>query len=453
MRLPPRLPPPLLACFASTVLFCAPLSDPALAAPPSADAQATLRRGVQAASAGLLPSADALLTTSIGEWKRTSQPPNELSAIYKVRSTVRKEQGQLQPALADLDEAVALASAPSAQPDAAELQRTYLQRARIEAALERWKEAEADYGRAIALLDQLDAIESTNPYVYAERSAARSRLGLFEGAADDALTASEDFRTIGDKLRSLLASADASLALYGAGDVDEAVKRMVKTFSSYGTRSPASNNPDDIGLLQSLARREAELHLAYAAHEYAAGQRAEAESQWNTGCIRLESFVTDAQQRLSDEASLRALEAERAEASGKEAPSLRAASVAENPFNSPLIARLNGMDPESPFVTQRPQSGYIWYKNGEGDVERRSPGTPLAQVDAGLSCARYRQGEWLRANKPEWPPALVANAELYAAAVPQAPIVVPPKGKGLDRSECSVLLSRPGVGDAVPCFQ
>ena len=48
---------------------------------------------------------------------------------------------------------------------------------------------------------------------------------------------------------------------------------------------------------------------------------------------------------------------------------------------------------------------------------------------------------------------LQAHAEAYAAATPQGAIVVPPKGQGLDRSECSVLLSRPGVGDAVPCFQ
>ena len=78
---------------------------------------------------------------------------------------------------------------------------------------------------------------------------------------------------------------------------------------------------------------------------------------------------------------------------------------------------------------------------------------PLASVDPGLSCARYRSGEWLPANKPEWPPALVENAEKYAAGNPQGAIVVPAKGAGLDRSQCSVLLSQPGVGDAVPCFQ
>ena len=94
----------------------------------------------------------------------------------------------------------------------------------------------------------------------------------------------------------------------------------------------------------------------------------------------------------------------------------------------------------------------VWYKTGEGAAEVRNPGVPLATVEPGLSCAKYRQPEWLRTNKPEWPPELVANVEKYAGAVPQGPIVVPPKGQGLDRSQCSVLLGRQGVGDAVPCF-
>ena len=40
-------------------------------------------------------------------------------------------------------------------------------------------------------------------------------------------SASIEFKDIGDKLRSLLASSDASLALYGAGDIDEAVAGLL----------------------------------------------------------------------------------------------------------------------------------------------------------------------------------------------------------------------------------
>ena len=83
---------------------------------------------------------------------------------------------------------------------------------------------------------------------------------------------------------------------------------------------------------------------------------------------------------------------------------------------------------------------------------RRDAGNALERIDASLSCAKFRDEAWLAANRPEWPPNLVENAQKYAAAVPQGPIVMPSKGSTVDRSQCSVLLSRPGIGDAVPCF-
>lgn len=448
-----RLQSAIASCVACAIVLSTP-SFPALAEPPTAEALATLRKGYQAASEGLLPSAETLLSKSIAEWTRSAQPEEELSALYKTRATVRQQQGRDSAALTDLDDAVRLLTS-SDKGSPAEVQRLYLQRARLNVALRRWEAAEADYESAVARLDSLEAIEATNPFIYVERASVRSQLGKYAEAADDAEFASLEFKDIGDRLRSLLASSDAALALYGAGDIDESLRRMKATFTSYGTRSPATNNPDDIGTLQQLARREAELHLAYASHLYAVdGKREDAQKQWETGCIRLESFVSDALRRQADESALREQEAKQAEASGKEvAGTLRAPSVAGNVFNNPAIARLNGLDPESPFVTQRPQSAYVWYKTGEASTERRNPGVPLATVEPGLSCAKYRTGDWLRANRPEWPPSLVANAEKYAAGVSQGPIIVPPKGAGLDRSACSVLLSRPGVGDAVPCFQ
>ena len=253
------------ACIAAACILAAPPAiRPVLAEPPTAEAQAVLRKGYQAASEGLLPTADEKLTQAIGEWKRSAQPPAELSSLYKVRSSVRQQLGKLPDALADLDEAVALITPAAANGDPAEVQRTILLRARVNAALARWQQAETDFTSAIARLDDLNAIESTNPYLYAERGSVRSKLGRFDGAADDAVTAAVEFKAIGDKLRSLLASSDAALALYGAGDIDEGVAKMKSTFSSYGNSSPTTNNPDDIGLLQDLARREAELHLACA---------------------------------------------------------------------------------------------------------------------------------------------------------------------------------------------
>ena len=86
-------------------------------------------------------------------------------------------------------------------------------------------------------------------------------------------------------------------------------------------------------------------------------------------------------------------------------------------------------------MTQRPQSSYFWYKTSEGEIERRDAGNPLAVVDLTLSCAKFRDGEWLAANRPEWPAALRVATSKYVAACPQQPIVMPPKGSPPSRGE------------------
>jgi tetratricopeptide (TPR) repeat protein len=203
----------------------------------------------------------------LSTWKKTKQPPDEISAIYKARATVREQQGRLADALADTDEAVTLILAPGATPDPAEIQRTYVLRARVNTALQRWAAAEADLTAAISRLDQLDAIEATNPFIFRQRSSARSHLGDYAGAAADAQTAVVEFGDLGDKVRRLLAMADLALALYGdEKSVPDAVGQMQYVQKAVGKKSPSTNNPDDIPLLQELARKEAELHLAYAAH-------------------------------------------------------------------------------------------------------------------------------------------------------------------------------------------
>uniref|UniRef100_A0A7S2DBY9 Uncharacterized protein n=1 Tax=Haptolina brevifila TaxID=156173 RepID=A0A7S2DBY9_9EUKA len=247
-----------------------------------------------------------------------------------------------------------------------------------------------------------------------------------------------EFKGIGDKVRRLDAAADSALALYGCDRVTEAIGQMRYVFKNKGM--PASNNPDDIPLLQELSRKDAELHLAYAAHLYSdAGKRSEAETQWTSGCIRLEAYVQDGQQRQAEEAALRAADAKRADETGKLARE-RASSVAAQPLgvltpNSDLNARLNGLDPQSPYVTQRPQSNFFWYKVGEGEIERRDEGLPLADIDATLSCAKFRQASWLETKRPEWPPNLRRATLKYVEAVPQQPIIMPPKGSPPSKGE------------------
>jgi len=226
----------------------------------------------------------------------------------------------------------------------------------------------------------------------------------------------------------LLSSADSALALYGAGDVKGGVEAMRFVFKNKGM--PASNNPDDIGLLQELSRKDAELHLAYASHLYGAeGRRPDAVTQWESGCIRIEAYVTDGTQRIKEEDALR--EKERSEAQGI---ALKASSVASNPFNNDFQARFNGLDPQSPYVTQRPQRAYFWYKIGDSadggidGTERRDPGIAFADIDAGLSCGLFRKDEWVKGNRPEWPPNLRSQLIKYAADVPQQLLVMPAKG-------------------------
>jgi tetratricopeptide (TPR) repeat protein len=229
------------------------------------------------AAQGFDEPADALLTQSIEVWKRTQQPPDELAALYKTRGTVRQRQKLFDAALADYTESLRLVQQNGANQNPTELQRTFVLRARVQEALERWKFAEADLTAAIDRLDELDAIESTNPFLFASRGAARSRLGDFSGAAEDALRAEDEFKMIGDRVRRLSSAADSALYLYGADRIPEAVEKMRYVFQNKGL--PSSNNPDDLPLIQELSRKDAELHLAYAAHLFGADRRTDADTQ------------------------------------------------------------------------------------------------------------------------------------------------------------------------------
>ena len=420
------------ACIAATPCNPAAFATELVAPAPDSEAQAILRKAFVSQRAGLLGTAETGFSSALQEWERSGQPADEVAALYKQRGIVRQEQGKLLEALVDLSKSLDLAMAPGSKPDPAEIQRTFVLRARVNEQLQRWRAAESDLSAAITRLDDMDAIEATNPYLYAERSTARSRLGQFADAADDALQAEADYKAIGDKVRRLLATAESAIALYGAGDVEEAVSKIRFEFANKGM--PATNNPDDIPLLQELSRRDAELHLAYAGHLYSEGKVKEAATQWESGCIRIEAYVRDGEARQKEESALLAEEQRLAESSAT-SETLRASTVKDNLMNSNFVARLNGLDPQSPYVNQRPQRSYFWYKVGEGEIERRDAGNPLAEIDASLSCAKFRSEDWLIDNRADWPPNLRKRVVEYAEAVPQGPIVMPPKGSPPSRGE------------------
>ena len=102
--------------------------------------------------------------------------------------------------------------------------------------------------------------------------------------------------------------------------------------------SLSTNNPDDIALLQELSRHDAELHIAYAAHLFSAkSELLKASRQWESGCVRLETYVVDGQQRFDAEKQLQAQEAAAAEATGAEPQSMRA-EAARSKGGSPFDA-------------------------------------------------------------------------------------------------------------------
>ena len=448
---------------------------PALAVTePSAEAQVALRKAFTAAQAGL-SSADSLLSGSIAEWESTRQPAEEIASLYKTRGGVRLEQGQQAGALEDFSKSLELLKAAGSKANLAEEQRTYQLRARANDALGNRKQLLDDLSSAINLLDELDVIESTNPYLYAQRAKARMALGDFRGAADDAEVAAVQFKDTGDKIRRVLAIADGALARYGSGEIADGVEDMRTVFRT--KRTLATTNPDDIALLQELSKKDAELHVAYSAYLYSQGRTTEAARQWESGCVRLDtcasaatpamlscsrracmrvrahacapplarlsmlpSDVVDGKQRYEEEIKLRELETAKSDATGK-AEVLKAASV-DSPLGglaalSPF--RTSDFDPQSPSNTQRAGRAYIWYKTSEGEVERRDAGNPLQSRDGdiaiGLSCTAFQDPAWVAKYRPEWPKNLAQQVQVYAAEVRQPNIPLPPKGAPPTRGE------------------
>ena len=115
-----------------------------------------------------------------------------------------------------------------------------------------------------------------------------------------------------------------------------------------------SNNPDDVPLLQELSRKDAELHLALSARLYAKDDdRTDATALWQTGCLRLKTYVDDARTRVvaddaEDLGNDQRTKAKKNRALADAARSLAAVSV--------------GLDPANPYVTQRTGQNFLWYE-------------------------------------------------------------------------------------------
>merc|ERR1719460_3479251 len=314
---------------------------PALAAEPSPAALQIVQQALESSSA---QKSDAvpLLDKAITTWKSEKLPDDELAGLYRLRADARNRLGAPDKAEADLTEVVRLLRGPgAAAADPAELPRALLFRARLEFARGAWASAREDASAALALDDQLENLEQKNPFTYELLGRAALRDGDFAAAAASFGDAEKAHDRVGDAIRARNAGADRALALLGAGDeAGSAETRRVFAQKS----NPRTNNPDDIPLLQDLSRKDAELHLALAAKLAAKGAVKDANALWETGCVRLRTYVDDATARIvADDAKTDGLSKDPAAA----ARGLAAFSV--------------GLDPKNPYVTQQTNTRYLWY--------------------------------------------------------------------------------------------
>ena len=141
----------------------------------------------------------------------------------------------------------------------------------------------------------MENLEQKNPFTYELLGRASLREGDFAAAAAAFGSAEKTHDRVGDAIRARNAGADRALALLGAGDA----AGSTETRRIFAQKSnPRTNNPDAIPLLQELSRKDAELHLALGAKLAAKGDAKDATALWETGCVRLRTYVDDATARI-----------------------------------------------------------------------------------------------------------------------------------------------------------
>ena len=313
-------------------------SIPALAVEPSA-ASLELVQSALAASSAQRSDAVPLLTTAISAWQREKLPDDELAGLLKLRADCYAREGSSDSAEKDLASEIKLLEG-NTQADPAELPRALLARARLAAARGAWAPAKTDAAKALELDEDLPPLEQRNPFAFELVARSAAKTADFPTAADYYGLAEKAHDRIGDAIRARNAGADRALALYrgraetvlssilplrrlrGTAAACQRRKNHRKRSSPCRARSrhryasddataaaesrrvfaqksrPVSNNPDDVPLLQELSRKDAELHLALGARLAKSGADRDASALWETGCVRLRTYVDDATARI-----------------------------------------------------------------------------------------------------------------------------------------------------------
>lgn len=265
-----------------------------------ADAQiASIRRGftrLTEGSAEALEQAEDIFSTAVQQWRELRRPPGEVAQLLIARAKARSERnelagGRLRPLLEaaeqDYTEAIGLMRAdprvaPVRADGTAEYQEfpdAFVRRGLANEGLGRWEEAVRDYSTAIGLwggeLNGYRAGEfsqggrlGVNPFVLNFRGNALSQLGRYEEAAADYRTASAQFGAVSDNAGLLKSLANQALALYGAGQLQEAERIMQRVLR---------RNPSNV-----------DIRTALAAIYWDRGAKELAESQWQFACDQTE---------------------------------------------------------------------------------------------------------------------------------------------------------------------
>eukprot|EP00636_Phaeomonas_parva_P011754 CAMPEP_0118852072 /NCGR_PEP_ID=MMETSP1163-20130328/1248_1 /TAXON_ID=124430 /ORGANISM="Phaeomonas parva, Strain CCMP2877" /LENGTH=381 /DNA_ID=CAMNT_0006784473 /DNA_START=36 /DNA_END=1181 /DNA_ORIENTATION=+ len=238
--------------------------------------------------------------------------------------------------------------------------------------------------------ERLVEFDPENPQPLRLLGEARLALGDFAAASDDLSASAKRFRAVGDKIPAAESEGLAFLAALGDGATPKAAAAKLDGFSR-NAKGIATNNPADLPLLQDLARREAEAHLALAGAYYSEGKTPKAAEEWLRGCIRLEGCEVDAAQR-------RAARQAQLNEETRRMTSPQGADVGD--AAEYVLARITGMDPSSAYITRRESDGRLWEQFKPGKAKIFDPKTALPDnLSEFQGCRRVREGNF----PSDWP--------------------------------------------------
>ena len=131
-----------------------------------------------------------------------------------------------------------------------------------------------------------------NPYAAWEWGSVLRLAGKYDEAANAHALASQAFKEIGDRARSVIAKLDAGVDLAAGSKPDEA-----KAVLSKAIKLTTSVEGRDVALLQRVIAKEGEARMALASVLWDSNDRAAAETEFSDACTRLEELEADAQAR------------------------------------------------------------------------------------------------------------------------------------------------------------